>query len=101
MEKPVKMYALSTCSHCKSTKKLLNECAVKYEFTDVDLLDTEERKAILEDIRHFNPECSFPTIVIGKKVIVGYNEQQILEALGLDEAPIKTFFKKLLKKITS
>lgn len=101
MVEPVKIFSLSTCSHCKATKKLLGACAVAYEFTDVDLLDTEERKAILEDIRRFNPECSFPTIVIGKKVIVGYNEQQILEALGLDEAPIKTFFKKLLKKITS
>ena len=101
MVEPVKIFSLSTCSHCKATKKLIGSCEVAYEFTDVDLLDTEERKAILEDIRRFNPECSFPTIVIGKKVVVGYNEQQILEALGLDEAPIKTFFKKLLKKITS
>lgn len=83
-EKPVKIYSLSTCSHCKSTKKLLNECTVKYEFVDVDLLEGDERKAILEDVRKFNPKCSFPTIIIGQKVIVGFKEQEIKEALGLE-----------------
>lgn len=99
MNRSVKVYSLSTCSHCTATKKLLGECRVEYEFTDVDLLDMAERKAILEDIRNFNPECSFPTIVIGKRVIVGFNEQQILEALGLADAPVVAFFKKILKKI--
>ena len=61
MEEPVKMYTLSTCSHCKATKKLLDDCRVKYEFTDVDLLEGEERTAILEDMRKLNPRCSFPT----------------------------------------
>ena len=81
-EKPVKIYTLSTCSHCKSTKKYLSEYAVEYDFVDVDLLAGEERKAI-EDVKRFNPKCSFPTIIIGKKVIVGYKEKEIKEALGL------------------
>jgi glutaredoxin-like protein NrdH len=83
MEKDVKIYSLSTCSHCKATKKLLGECNVKYEFTDVDLTHGEERAAILEDIRKLNPQCSFPTIIIGDRVIVGYKEDEIKEALGL------------------
>jgi len=83
MERPVKMFTLSTCSHCKATKKFFDDCAVKYEFTDVDLLDTEERTAILEDVRKWNPRCSFPTIIIGDKVIVGFREDEIKEALGL------------------
>jgi glutaredoxin-like protein NrdH len=82
-EKQIKLYSLSTCSHCKSTKKLLNDCTVLYEFVDVDLLEGEERKAILEDVRKFNPKCSFPTIIIGDKVIVGFKEEKIREALGL------------------
>ncbi len=97
MNQPVRIFSLSTCSHCKATKKLLGECHVAYEFTDVDLLSMEERRAILDDVRRFNPECSFPTIVIGRKVVVGYNEQQILEALGLREAPVVAFFKKLFR----
>ncbi len=80
---PVKVYSLSTCSHCKSVKKLMDDCTVKYEFVDVDLLEGEERKAILEDVKKFNPRCSFPTIIIGDKVVVGYKEEKIKEALGL------------------
>ncbi len=79
----VKMYSLSTCSHCKATKRFLNECQVQYEFTDVDLLEGEERQAILEDVRKINPRCSFPTIIIGETVIVGYKEDEIKEALKI------------------
>ena len=50
---------------------------------DVDLLEGDERKAILEDVKKFNPKCSFPTIIIGEKVIVGFKEKDIKEALGL------------------
>jgi glutaredoxin len=82
-EKPVKLYTLSTCSHCKSTKKLLADCTVKYDVVDVDLLEGDERKAILEDVKKFNPRCSFPTIIIGNTVIVGFKEKDIKEALGL------------------
>jgi glutaredoxin len=79
----VKIYSLSTCSHCKATKKLLDECTIQYDFVDVDLTQGDERKAILEDVKKFNPKCSFPTIIIGEKVIVGYKEDEIKEALGL------------------
>ena len=82
-DKEVKVFSLSTCSHCKSVKKLLGDCTVKYEFVDVDLLEGDERKSILEDIKKFNPRCSFPTIIIGDKVIVGYKENEIKNALGL------------------
>ena len=79
----IKIYTLSTCRHCKSTKKLLGEFGVQYEFTDVDLLDGEERAFILDDVKKFNPRVSFPTIIIGEKVIVGYKEEEIRDALGL------------------
>jgi glutaredoxin-like protein NrdH len=79
----VQIYSLSTCSHCKAAKKFLADCTVKYTFVDVDLLKGEERAAILEDVKKFNPRCSFPTVIIGDKVIVGYKENEIKEALGL------------------
>lgn len=83
MENSIKMYSLSTCGHCKATKRFLNDCMVKYEFTDVDLLEGEERAAILEEVRKWNPNCSFPTVIIGDKVIVGHKEGELREALGL------------------
>ncbi len=79
----LKLYALSTCSHCRAVKRLLDECMVHYDVTDVDLLEGEERAAILEDIKRINPMCSFPTIIIGDKVIVGYKEKEIKKALGM------------------
>ena len=83
MEESIKIYTLSTCSHCKATKKFLDKCQVQYEFQDVDLLQGKERAAILEDVKKWNPRCSFPTIIIGDKVIVGYKEEEIKEAIGL------------------
>lgn len=79
----VKIFSLSTCSHCKAAKKFIGECTIKYDFVDVDMLEGDERKAIIEDVKKFNPRCSFPTIIIGEKVIVGYKETEIKEALGL------------------
>jgi glutaredoxin-like protein NrdH len=80
---PVKIYSLSTCSHCKDAKRLLKECEVNYDFVDVDLLNKDELAAVIEKIRKINPRCSFPTIVIGNKVVVGYDEDEIRKALGL------------------
>jgi glutaredoxin-like protein NrdH len=83
MKQTVKMYTLSTCGHCMAAKKFLGDHAVAHEFTDVDLLSIEDRKAILDEVRKYNPGCSFPTILIGDTVIIGYNEKAIREALGL------------------
>ena len=83
MQEVVKLYTLSTCSHCKATKSFLDECKIKFEFEDVDLLEGEERAAVLEEVKRWNPKCSFPTIIIGDKVIVGHKEDEIREAIGL------------------
>ena len=80
---PVKIYALSTCSHCRNTKKFLNDCGVPFYSVDVDLLQGEERAAMIEEVKKYNPNCSFPTLLIGDKTIVGFREDEIKEALGL------------------
>ena len=80
---PVKVYTLSTCSHCKNAKRFLNECGISYDFIDVDLLDGAERAAMIEEVKKYNPNCSFPTILIGNKIIVGFREDEIKEALGI------------------
>ena len=83
MRPEVKLYALSTCVHCSKTKRFLNDCNVRYDSTDVDLLSGEERQKVLEEIRKVNADCTFPTIIIGDRVIVGFKEREIREALGL------------------
>ncbi len=79
----IRIYTLSTCSHCRATKKFLNDNQVEYEFTDVDLLQGEQRQGAVEEVKRFNPQCTFPTIIIGDRIIVGYRESEIREALGL------------------
>jgi glutaredoxin-like protein NrdH len=79
----VKMYTLSTCGHCKAAKQFMGDHAVAHEFIDVDLLTGESRKSTIDEVRKYNPGCSFPTILIGDTVIIGFNEKALREALGL------------------
>lgn len=79
----VMLYTLSTCIHCKNTKEFLKGCGVEYKCIDVDTLTGEERQKVIEEVKSYNPKCSFPTIVIGDKVIVGFREDELKEALNL------------------
>ncbi|MGO9147999.1 MAG: glutaredoxin family protein [Desulfomonilia bacterium] len=83
MDKTIIIYTLSTCSHCKAAKKFLNDLNVRYDFIDVDLLDAEEKAAVLNEVRKYNPRLTFPTILCGDKVIIGFQDREIKEALGL------------------
>ena len=83
MAKKVRIYTLSTCSHCKAAKKFLNENNIAYDATDVDLLQGTEREAMLNEMIQYNPHRSFPTLVIGHKVIIGFKENDIREALEI------------------
>ncbi len=83
MVRKVKIFTLSTCSHCRATKKFLNDHKIPFEFKDVDLLQGSEKEDTLKKVVEYNPQRSFPTIIIGDKVIVGFREQEIKQALGL------------------
>ncbi len=77
----VKVFALSTCIHCRNAKKYLDECGVKYDCVHVDELVGDDRKQVVAEIKEHNPSVSFPTIVIKDKVIVGYHKDKIDDAL--------------------
>jgi glutaredoxin-like protein NrdH len=83
MAHKVKMFTLSTCSHCKAAKKFLRDNDINFEYTDVDLLDSAEKEITLNKIIEYNPQRSFPTIIIGNTVIVGFREYDIRKALGI------------------
>ncbi len=80
----IMIYSLSTCGHCKSAKKFLNDNNIPFNHIDVDLLDKEDRRNTLETVKKYNERVSFPTIVINETVIVGFKENDIKEALGLN-----------------
>jgi glutaredoxin-like protein NrdH len=83
MAAKVKMYTLSTCSHCKATKKFLSDNGINFDYVDVDLLQGDDRQKILEEVEQYNPNRSFPTILIDDIVIIGFREKDIKEALGI------------------
>lgn len=77
----VKIFALSTCIHCRNAKKYLDECGVKYNCVHVDELKGDDRKSIVKQLKDHNPAVSFPTIVIKDTVVVGYHKDKIDNAL--------------------
>jgi len=81
MADKVKLYALSTCGHCKKTKELLQNKGVDYDCTEVDQLEGQERQEAIEEVKQYNPSLSFPTLVVGDKCVVGYKKEEIEEAL--------------------
>lgn len=83
MTPPIRVFALSTCIHCKRAKEFLDKCGVAYEPTHVDWLTGQERSAAMTEMKKYNPAQSFPTIIIGDKVIVGFRQDEIASALGL------------------
>ena len=82
-QKKVKMYTLSTCSHCKAAKQWMKDHDIVFDYTDVDLLQGDERKDMIREVRQYNPNTTFPTIVIGDEVIIGNEEAKLKAALGL------------------
>jgi len=79
----IKLYTLSTCSHCSRTKRFFKENGIDMEYVDVDLLSGEQRERVMNEVRKLNPDCSFPTICIDDTVIVGFNEDELKKALDL------------------
>jgi glutaredoxin-like protein NrdH len=72
------LYAISTCVWCKKTKKLLNALNVDYHYVDVDLLNEEDQEKVEEEVKKWNPLCSFPTLVINDEdCVTGYDEKEI------------------------
>jgi glutaredoxin-like protein NrdH len=78
-----KLYTLSTCVHCRATKRFLKENGIEYDYVDVDKLNGKEREDVLSEMMKISPDVRFPTIVIGDDVIIGFQENKIREALGL------------------
>jgi len=77
------LYALSTCVWCRKTKRLLEKLEVAYDFLDVDLLSGGQEEAAMEQVKQYNPDCTFPTMVIdNEQVIAGFREAEIKKALS-------------------
>ena len=80
----IALYALSTCGWCRKTKKFLEKLGAEYSYVDMDKLIGDAKKEAEKEVANWNPICSYPTIIINdKKCIVGFDDDKILEELGL------------------
>ena len=80
----VELYALSTCVWCKMTKSLLEKMDVGFDYVYVDQLQGEEKERTLDELKRWNPRCSFPSLVVnGEKCIIGYKEDEIKAAVDV------------------
>ena len=76
------LFALSTCGWCKKTRLLLEELGIEFSYIYVDLLTGDERSETINEVQKWNPQLSFPTIVINDEdVIAGFKEEEIREKL--------------------
>jgi glutaredoxin-like protein NrdH len=83
MAEPVKLYAISTCGWCRRTKRFLEQNKIPAEVTDVDQLEGEEKEKARAAVAEVNPRRSYPTLIIGDQVVVGYDEDRMRELLEL------------------
>jgi glutaredoxin-like protein NrdH len=78
----IMLYALSTCPWCQKTKRLLDEMGVEYYYEDVDLISGDERRDVISDVERWNPNRSFPTLVINDtRCIIGFQENELRSLL--------------------
>jgi glutaredoxin len=76
------LYTLSTCMWCRMAKDLLKDLGVAYSFVDVDMLEAAEKERARQEMKKWNPEGSYPTIVIGnRECISGFDEDEIREKI--------------------
>lgn len=86
-KKDIRLFALSTCVHCKGIKRMLQHHGIEFEWTDIDLLPIKEQQEFLEQIAPYNPKKSFPVVIIGNTAIIGDQRERIMQELGITDGP--------------
>jgi glutaredoxin 3 len=74
----VKVYSTETCPWCHKLKDFLNENKVKFE--DIDVSENQEAA---KEMMEKSGQMGVPQIEIDGKIIVGFDQDAIKQALGL------------------
>ena len=78
MAREVKIYTTPTCPYCKMAKKFLDDNGIKYQE-----LNIVEDKAAREEMKNKYDSLTVPTICFDGAVMIGFDEGQLREKLGL------------------
>jgi len=81
LSKPI-IYIITTCPRCRRVKDYLDQLGIEYEAIPVDLLPREERQAIVEKYRPYNPVVSFPIIETGDTLLIGTTPDDVRRIFG-------------------
>lgn len=74
----VKIYTTPTCVYCKMAKEFFKQNNVEYEEKNV-AQDAVAREEMIQKSGQFG----VPVINIGEKIIIGFDQMKLKEALGL------------------
>jgi len=77
-EKKVIIYSTPSCFYCKKAKEFFDKSKVKYEEINV-ATDLKAR----EEMVMKSQQLSVPVILVGSKVIVGFDIEQLIDVLDL------------------
>jgi glutaredoxin-like protein NrdH len=78
----IRVYALSTCVHCKATLQFLRESDVEFEYIHVDQCDKKDLAEIMKDIQKRGGSFSFPKIIVDDKTMIsGFVKDKIKETI--------------------
>jgi glutaredoxin-like protein NrdH len=64
-------------------KEFLNDNKVDFEYVDVDLLTGDKRTEVLREVFRLTGAYSFPVVVVGDAVVVGFNKEKLQKVLEL------------------
>lgn len=80
---PAKLFALSTCFHCKALIEFLQGYEIDFIVINIDEIEGKERRDMFKELKRINPLCTFPTLLAREQVVVGYNQEEIKRVLNI------------------
>jgi glutaredoxin-like protein NrdH len=83
--KNVFMYTLSTCPWCRKTKQYFTDHKIPFQYVDYDLQSVEEQQKIEQEMKSRSGPLSFPWVLIGDDLVVGWNPKKYDELLALSK----------------
>lgn len=63
--------------------EFLDQHQVEFSFVNVDELEGTARRDMVKEVKELNKRCTFPTLVVGEQVVVGFKEEEVRETLRL------------------
>ncbi|OGO02542.1 MAG: NrdH-redoxin [Chloroflexi bacterium RBG_13_54_8] len=76
--KEVRVYSTPTCAYCKAAKKFLEDKGIAYKDLNVG-----EDKAAREEMIRRSGQMGVPVIDIDGEIVVGFDQKQLKQKLGL------------------